>query len=345
MKDIQKKSDGIFKVSPVIIWLSSVSIGILASIPKILQLHITIAELALDASLAFFFSLIMWFYNLSRLPKFSVSGFSSPHFIIRLAYSIGIGVAVMIALVMVHQLFFPDYSFKSMLLMYQFRGILINLTVFMFIHFLYQSYHAQQVSLQLERVKADSLNARYELLKQQVNPHFLFNSLNTLKVMIDVHDADASNFVVKLSNFYRFSLDSRKEDLIPLRKELEILEAYIFLLQSRFEEGISVQIDLGEEAKATFIPPFTLQLLAENCIKHNVVSIENPLYIRIFEDNGCLIIRNNQQPRNASEESSGIGLSNIKERYRHIGATRVEIMDTDQFFIIKLPFIHGYSNH
>lgn len=308
MKHMQKKSDGIFKVSPVIIWLSSLSIGILASIPKILQLHITTAELALDASLAFFFSLIMWFYNLSRLPKFSVSRLRTPNFAVRFAYSVAIGMLVMFVLVLVHQLFFPGYDFRSMVLMYQFRGILINVTVFMFIHFLYQSYHTQQISMQLERVKADQLNARYELLKQQVNPHFLFNSLNTLKVMIDVNHSDAADFVMKLSNFYRFSLDSRKENLIPLQKELDILEAYLFLLKSRFEEGISIQIDLRNESRNSFIPPFTLQLLVENCIKHNIVSIENPLHICIFEEGDRLVVQNNQQPKNAIEESSGIGL-------------------------------------
>lgn len=277
-----------------------------------MQLEITMVELCVDASIAFLYALSIWYYNLFVLPKYSVPGAQKDFFGKRLLMSNLLGIAVMFVLVTVHQFIFPKYNFGSMMMMYQFRGILINLTIFMFIHFLYQSYHAQQILLQYERTKAENLNAQYELLKQQVNPHFLFNSLNTLQAMIDMNDPESAEFVRNLSHFSRFSLENKKDDLIVLKKELEILESFTFLLKSRFEEGINVQINLDEEIKQTLIPPFTLQLLVENCIKHNIVSLENPLHIEIFEQNNYLFISNNKQPK-TNPESFGIGFSILKD--------------------------------
>src|SRR5690606_10793318 len=116
----------------------------------------------------------------------------------------------------------------------------------------------------LERSKMDNLAAQYELLRQQVNPHFLFNSLNTLKYMVESGDKHSVDFILKLSDFYRFSLESRKSDLIELSEELKILESYIFLLKARFEDGMEISIDLPGTRAGTQIPPFTLQLLVEN---------------------------------------------------------------------------------
>jgi len=111
--------------------------------------------------------------------------------------------------------------------MFEVRGVLVNLTFYMFIHLLYQSYHNQRVSIELERTKMDNLGAQYELLKQQVNPHFLFNSLNTLKYMVESADDHSVEFILKLSDFYRYTLEKRKLDLIKVSEELEILRAYV----------------------------------------------------------------------------------------------------------------------
>src|SRR5262249_52278713 len=160
-------------------------------------------------------------------------------------------------------------------------GVLINLTFYMFIHLLHQSYLNQQVGVELERTTTANLWAQYELLKQQVNPHFLFNSLNTLKYMVESGDKQAVTFILKLSNFYRYTLESRKLDLIRLSDELEILDAYMYLLKARFEEGIDLSVEIDEQYMPSQIPPFTLQLLIENCIKHNIVSLDKPLHISL----------------------------------------------------------------
>ncbi|QNK61564.1 histidine kinase [Pedobacter sp. PAMC26386] len=332
-------SNNIFYVSPSIIWLSSLFMGILASIPKILQLNITFTELTVDALIAFLFSLFVWYVNLFTLPKFSIVSITKLTIIKKVAFSLILGLIVMVILVFFHQLAFPKYSFFSMLMMYQFRGILINLTISMMLLFLYQTFHAQQVKLQMERLKSENIKAQYELLKQQIDPHFLFNSLNTLKSMIDIQDIGASDFVVELSNFYRFSLESRKEDLIAVYKEIEVLEAYLFLLNSRYEGSIVIDLLVDEQAKGSMIPPFTLQLLVENCIKHNSFTSKRPLFIAIYTEEGYLIVRNNYLFKK-KENSAGVGLDNIKGRYRYISQKQVEITKSEDFFIVKLPLLY-----
>jgi two-component system LytT family sensor kinase len=335
----------VFKVSPRLIVFSSLFMGVLASIPKILQLHISIIELLVDSSIAFLFSLFVWYYNISRLPKYSSQRMTDSFFSRRLALSVLIGIMLMILLVGIHQLLFPRYQFKGMILMYQFRGILINLTIYMFLYLLYQSHRAQLIGIELERVKADNLGAQYELLKQQVNPHFLFNSLNTLKSMIEIGDEHAADFTIKLSDFYRFTLENRKSDVIALKEELEILTSYMFLLEARFEEGINLQCDISHAHRQSFIPPFTLQLLVENCIKHNVVSLEQPLLIRLYTDGDTLVMENNLQLKKNPEPSTKMGLENINQRYLHFQDKPIEIIENNQLFKVILPVIYEYHHN
>jgi len=335
----------VFRVAPRVIWLSSVFIGVLASVPKILQLHITFTELMVDSSIAFVYSLLIWYANLFNLPKYSNKAAEGGFFTIRLLCSLLFGVGFMILLVSVHQLLFPAYNFKSMLMMYQFRGILINLTIYMFLHLLYQSHRTQLMAIELERTRADNLGAQFELLKQQINPHFLFNSLSTLKSMIEIGDEQSANFINKLSDFYRSTLDNRKSDLITLTEEMAILQAYIYLLKARFEEGISLAIDIHTSLNQSLIPPFTLQLLVENCIKHNVVSLEQPLNIRLYTTNANLVIENPLQLRKNPESSTQLGLENIDQRYMHLLNSKIVIENNGAVFKVKLPLIHEYPNH
>ena len=335
----------VFKVSPGVIWLSSLFIGVLASVPKILQLHITITELMVDSSIAFIYSLCIWYTNIFSLPKFSGKAIDNRFFNQRLLWSLLIGIVLMIALVSAHQLLVPGYNFMSMQMMYQFRGILINLTLYMFLHLLYQSHRSQLMAIELERTRADNLGAQFELLKQQVNPHFLFNSLSTLKSMIEIGDQHSADFINKLSDFYRFTLENRKSDLISLSEELDILKAYMYLLEARFEEGISLTIDIHQPLLQSFIPPFTLQLLVENCIKHNIVSLEQPLHIRLCTTVESLVIENHRQLKKNPEPSMQLGLENINQRYIHLLNKTIEIENNADFFKVKLPLIHEHPDN
>ena len=345
VKNLSAGYQTVFKVSPGVIWLSSLFIGVLASIPKILMINITGTELAVDASIAFTFSLFTWYANIYSLPKFSGQPASHNFLNRRMVCSLLLGIVLMVVLVLGHMLLFPRYKFQSMMLMYQFRGILINLTIYMFLNLLYQSYRSQLMGIELERTKADNLGAQFELLKQQVNPHFLFNSLSTLKSMIEIGDVHAADFTHQLSDFYRFTLEKRKSDLIPLKEELNILQAYTYLLKARFEEGINPLIDIDAQYLETYIPPFTLQLLVENCIKHNIVSLEQPLAIRLYIENACLVVENKLQLKKKPELSTELGLENINQRYLHLLNKKIEIESTTTVFKVKLPLIYERPNY
>jgi two-component system LytT family sensor kinase len=332
-----------FKVSNKIIWLSSILLGALTSVPKIAEHHFNAYEAIVNAAVTSAFAIFIWYYNIITVPTYSSKDVASGFSIMRLIKSLAVGIVVMFILACVQQFLLSHLSFGPTMLMIEIRGILMNLTFYMFLHLLYQSYQNQQVGIELERSKADNLGAQYELLKQQVNPHFLFNSLNTLKYMVESGDAHTVEFILKLSDFYRFTLESRKQDLIKLSEELEILNAYVFLLKARFEEGIDLSIDIDEAHHPSLLPPFTLQLLVENCIKHNIVSLERPLHIRVYSEKDFIVVENKLQLKRTPEASMGMGLENINQRYIHLLDKKIEIHASETLFMIKLPVI--YEHH
>lgn len=334
-----------FKVSNKLIWLSSFFLGILTSVPKIAEHHFNLYEALVDSTVTFLFAVLIWYYNILTLPAYSSRDVANGFSIVRLVKGLFFGIVVMFILACIQQFLLSRINFGPVMLMFEVRGILVNITFYMFLHLLYQSYQNQRVGIELERTKSDNLGAQYELLKQQVNPHFLFNSLNTLKYMVESGDAHTVDFILKLSDFYRFTLESRKQDLIRLDEELEILNAYVFLLKARFEQGIDLSIRIGQHHYQSLIPPFTLQLLVENCIKHNIVSLERPLQIRLSSDNDFIVVENQVQLKRAPEASMGMGLENINQRYIHLLNKEIEIQATETLFKIKLPIIHENHHH
>jgi len=334
-----------FKISNKIIWLSSLLLGILTSVPKIAEHHFNPYEALVDSTVTFLFAVLIWYYNILTLPVYSSKDVSNGFSVIRLVKGLFFGIAVMFILACIQQYLLSHLNFGPVMLMFEVRGILVNIAFYMFLHLLHQSYQNQQVGIELERTKADNLGAQYELLKQQVNPHFLFNSLNTLKYMVESEDEHSVDFILKLSNFYRFTLESRKLDLIRLSEELEILDAYVFLLKARFEEGIDLSIEIDPDFDQSLIPPFTLQLLVENCIKHNVVSLDKPLKIKLFSEKDRLIVENKLQLKTTREISTGLGLENINQRYTHLLNKAIEIQVSETLFSIKLPIIYENNHH
>lgn len=334
-----------FKISHKVIWLSSLFLGILISVPKIAEKHFNPYEAIVNSTITFLFALFIWYYNIRTLPAYTSKDVSSGLSIKRLIKSLVVGIIVMFILASLQQYLLSHLDFGPVMLMVEIRGILVNLTFYMFLHIVYQGYQNQQVGVELERTKMDNLGAQYELLKQQVNPHFLFNSLNTLKYMVESRDPHAIDFILKLSDFYRYSLENRKQDLIKVSEELQILHAYLFLLKARFEEGIDLSVNIDDQHLRSLIPPFTLQLLVENCIKHNVVSVDRPLTICLYSEKDYIVIENIVQPKRTPEASTGIGLENINERYLHLIQKEIRIQKTEKAFTIKLPIIHESNHH
>lgn len=196
------------------------------------------------------------------------------------------------------------------------------------------------LALQEEKMKNEVLVSNFEILKSQVNPHFMFNSLNTLTSLIYQDQDLAAKYVSQLSKVYRSVLSTRKEEVIMIGEELKMLESYIFLQSIRFENKFKVNIDLSNEIKKKFIPPMVLQMLIENCIKHNEITEDNPLVIDVFIDGEMICVKNKIVVKQVLPgDNSSIGLVNIKARFQLLSNIPIKIINDGQEFIVQLPLL------
>jgi len=173
-----------------------------------------------------------------------------------------------------------------------------------------------------------------------MNPHFLFNALNSLSATIRNEDKEeAILFVDKLSQVFRSALQENERNVIPLAEELNLVKAYLFLLQKRFGEKLVLKIDLPDRILRQQIPPMALQLLVENAVKHNIIAKKKPLRLVIELEAEYLQVRNNYQPKLHKEEGFGMGLSNLKKRYELIAKEELIVLQEEGDFIVKLPLL------
>lgn len=210
------------------------------------------------------------------------------------------------------------------------------IAVYESIYFMHQLRHSVE---ETETLKRENLNAQLDALRTQVNPHFLFNNLNTLVSLIPENPDHAVDFVQQLSKLYRHILEVKDEKSILLKDEMDVLKAYAFLLKTRFGNNLQVNIDVPEEKLHKRIVPLSLQILMENAIKHNIVSGDKPLQIHIFAENGSLVVNNNLQMKKQILESTGIGLDNIRNRYKLLGDKPVKVTETETNFTVSIPLI------
>lgn len=196
--------------------------------------------------------------------------------------------------------------------------------------------------LDIERLKQENLAIQLTALRQQINPHFLFNALNVLKS--GAQEEWVKNYVIKLSDIYRYILKHQNDrNLVNVQTELEFIRAYIFVLQERFGEGLSIKMDLGFDLEEKQIPILALQVLVENAVKHNVVSSARPLLIEIFNDEDYITVKNNLQPKRHGweySESLGTGLLNLQDRYELLSQMGILVSEDDHYFTVKIPMIY-----
>ena len=193
--------------------------------------------------------------------------------------------------------------------------------------------------LEREVLVKENITSQLEGLRNQVNPHFLFNSLNTLASVIPNDPDKAVRFVTKLSKVYRYILDLKDQKLIPIKKELDFLQSYTFLLKERFGENISFDIDVEEDDYAKLVVPLSLQLTFENAIKHNIITKSKPLEIQVYLENDNLVVKNTLQIKNTVGSSTKMGLQNIKNRYSFFTDKEVGVVTTMSHFIVTLPLL------
>ncbi|MBC7535146.1 MAG: histidine kinase [Ferruginibacter sp.] len=212
---------------------------------------------------------------------------------------------------------------------------LINAIVFYFTEY-------KTTLLEAETFKRMSSQAELQVVKNQVNPHFLFNNLNVLSSLIMQNNSEANRFIEEFSKVYRYILKNHEKELVALETELHYLDPYIFLLQKRFTEGLKVHLDIPEDSRQLLIVPAALQLLIENAIKHNIVSRQKPLHISVqINGNNTIVVSNNLQAKQTIEKSTGIGLQNIIKRYSLVSNREVMISNEANIFTVTLPLING----
>jgi hypothetical protein len=250
-------------------------------------------------------------------------------------YTSGVLLLVGIA---INVLFDITFDSDQMLPLYFANGIAVFIFCFMVAWQYLLSW--QKLALREEKMKNEVLSARYESLKNQVNPHFLFNSLNSLSSLINKDTELADRFVKQLSNVYRYVLETRTKEAVTLAEELAVLESFIFLEKIRFGKNLSIKINITEEDKSKMILPLVLQMLLENAIKHNAISNDDPLIIQMYGEGNFMVVENNLQPKSIlRNQSVKVGLENIKSRYSIFSEEDLVIKKTDRSFIVKIPLL------
>jgi len=195
----------------------------------------------------------------------------------------------------------------------------------------------RQTAINAEKIQREQISSKYEALKNQVNPHFLFNSLNALSSLVYDHPEKAVKFINRLSDVYRYVLESKDKEVVSVSEELTFIKSYLFLLETRFEQNLTAEINI--DSISGHIPPMALQMLLENAVKHNEISDAHPLKISISEGNGYINVKNNLQPKVQEDEQPGIGLENIKSRYSVLSDLPVLIDHAEKEFSVGLPIL------
>lgn len=198
----------------------------------------------------------------------------------------------------------------------------------------------RQAAVDAERIKKENVEAQYNNLKSQVNPHFLFNSLNALTNLVYQDQDKAVKFIKQLSEVYRYVLDNRDKEVVTLEEEIQFLQSYVFLQQIRFGNKLKISIEISGSNYR--VAPLVLQMLVENAIKHNEISEDHPLVIRIYNRDTKIIVENSLRRKPVLEsERQGLGLENIKRRYEFLSGQKVEVEEAEEQFRVSIPVIEG----
>lgn len=232
---------------------------------------------------------------------------------------------------------------RELVAMDYFRNVLfsntITLIVMAIIEGLYFFRNWRESLVAAERLKQEHLQSRFSNLKAQLDPHFMFNSLNVLSSLIRRDPAKAEQFVEDFAQVYRYLLEVKNEMVVPLRDELQFVERYLKLQKIRFETALEVKTHINPEHLNHYLPPLSLQEMIANALKHNVISAERPLKIELLSNGDSLKVRNNLQHLGEKAKSTGIGLQNLRERYHYLGGAEPHFAITDDFYEARLPLL------
>ena len=251
---------------------------------------------------------------------------------------IGLFILRVVTSVFYYGVTFKDFIANEGIRNYQF-GLWVTLTIVVIFHVAYFYNRYQKNKIKEQKVIAGTASAKFDALKNQLDPHFLFNSLNVLTSLIEENPNSAQKFTTSLSKVYRYVLEQKNKDLVTVDEELDFARTYMSLLKMRFEDSIVFEIPEKANDPESKVVPLSLQLLLENAVKHNMVTTSKPLHIKIYEHNGNLVVENNLQTKQIVKKSSGVGLENIKQRYQLLTTRTVNINQQADSFAVAIPML------
>lgn len=283
------------------------------------------------------------FYFLYLDKVFEVERFTKRRVVIGFLGSFVISVFTIFLLRILEDVFIKGDSFEVFFQKETLANYLVTIIITFFVtlafhtFFFYKAY--QENKLKEQKIIAGTASAQFESLKNQIDPHFLFNSLNVLSSLIEENPESAQRFTTSLSKVYRYVLEQKDKELVSVAEELQFAKTYMNLLKMRFENSITFEIPQGFENEEAKVVPLSLQLLLENCIKHNVVSEAKPLHIKICIENNQLVVSNNLQKKEVLSDRKGVGLQNIVNRYGILTKRNVLVEENNKEFKIFLPIL------
>lgn len=239
-----------------------------------------------------------------------------------------------------HQFDWPAIHSTIHIFLHPLRDLIISVIVCISCYLLYLTNKNQQVQIENQQLRAENLLNQFEALKNQLNPHMLFNSLNTLRSLIRETPDKAQDYLQELSYVLRYTLQGGESNSVSLREEMEFVNAYTFLLKMRYEDNLQFETDtIPEDIAAKQLPPISVQILIENAVKHNEISNRKPLLIRVVADEEGLTVTNPVQPKLTPSRGTGIGLNNLAKRYQLLYKKEITVWEGNGIFSVTLPLI------
>lgn len=238
-----------------------------------------------------------------------------------------------------HQLDIPAIDALVHHYLHPLRDFIMSCVVSGSCYIIYLIRKSQQVEVENQQLHAENLLNQYEALKNQLNPHMLFNSLNTLRSLVREAPDRAQDYIQELSRVLRYTLQGNESQHVTLREELDFIRAYIFLMKMRYEDNLLFDISVTPESEIRRLPPMSLQLLIENAVKHNEISNRHPLTIYIKADKDRLSVSNTLQPKLTASAGTGIGLVNLAKRYNLLFKQDIEVRNENNTFTVEIPLI------
>lgn len=285
------------------------------------------------------FCLLLLYLNLSQGKFLSVFRENKQYWRLYI-FNVLVLVAAIILGSMIHSLLFGTPQLTGGRIRgYFVRFLLSSIMIAVVIRLILLMRESRNKDLINEQLNSAYLKAQLQLLQEQLNPHFLFNTLSSLSAIVRENPNLAQNYILHLSKIFRYTLVRSGNNLVSLEKELEHLKSYIQLVKMRLENAFQIHINISEDCINKQILHLSLQPLVENAVKHNKATLSNPLTVEIYEEDKWLIIRNNLQPSISETEGTGLGLTNLNERYKLQLHKEIEIFQTKEYFIVKLPLL------